>query len=35
MGIDGNWNLVVPTPMGDHDGTLTCQVDGALSLIHI
>ena len=29
MGIDGNWNLVVPTPMGDHDGTLTCQVDGA------
>ncbi|HIE67157.1 MAG: hypothetical protein ABGY22_08480 [Acidimicrobiales bacterium] len=29
MGMDGFWNLVIPTPMGDHDGTLTCQVDGA------
>ena len=28
MGIDGNWNLVIPTPMGDHDGALSCQVDG-------
>jgi|TARA_B100001105_G_C22354282_1_gene427222 hypothetical protein len=27
--MDGFWNLVIPTPMGDHDGTLTCQVDGA------
>ncbi|MGZ0186042.1 MAG: hypothetical protein ACKVK7_09270 [Acidimicrobiales bacterium] len=28
MGIDGTWNLVIPTPMGDHDGALTCQADG-------
>ncbi len=28
MSADGNWNLVVSTPMGDRQATLSVKTDG-------
>jgi hypothetical protein len=29
MGVDGNWNLVISTPMGERQATLAVKADGA------
>jgi hypothetical protein len=29
MAADGNWNLVISTPMGERRGTLSLKADGA------
>ena len=30
MSADGNWNLVIPTPMGERQGTLSVKAEGTV-----